>query len=252
MRLTKKYFYLFALMTLVAFTSCTNTSDDETIQTFTAPINNRAIDGSDVVFSQGTVKVEVNYTQMTMQLNSDFKDIDGVSRNFSTTSMKLTAKSNNIYQFTGAANGYVDLTTGMLWYTFTDGYPVYCTTHLVYAYLTTTVNNADGRTYHHTQSGYIFALDNKGETATMQMTNYVPDAGGAIQASLLEYSGLHVTPTNEGYVITADEAECYPSNYYNIQDLEVNITLNGMLINGSFKIKDHTYRIEGYLYGDKM
>lgn len=248
----KKFIYIFSLLCLLAFTSCNSDSEDETIQTFTTTINNRAVDGSDVVFSQGSVKVEINFTQMTLQLASDFKDIDGMSRSFSTTAMKLTAKSNSVYQFTGAANGYIDMATGMMWYTFTEGYPVYCTTQLIYPYLTTTVINENGQTHEHTKSGYIFAINSNGEKAALQISNYVPDTGGAIQASVLEYNGLNVTPTNDGYVITADEAECIQAEYYNIQDLEVHITLNGMLINGSFKIRNHTYQLNGYLFGQSV
>ena len=251
----KKYLFLAMLLTLCAFSSCVNDKDDdESKQTFEALINNRAIDGDNVIFSQGKAKVEVNFTKKTLQMAADFKDISGISRNLNTSEMKMTLESGTVYSFSGTANGYFDMSTGMMWYTVDagDGSQVYCTTQLIYPYLTTTVTNEDGGSFSHTQSGYIIAFDSKGQTAAMQITNYVPDTGGSIQATLLEYSGLTVTPTVWGYKITADEAECVQSSYYNISDLDITLSSNCWLISGSYKIKNHIYTLSGKLYGNSI
>lgn len=246
--------YLFALLaTVTLFTACGGGDEPESKQTFTATVNNRAVDGEDFVFSQGSAQIELNYTNMTMHLTTDYKDIHGQSHTLNTGEMKLTGKSVAVYAFTSMnATGYIDLSTGMLYCVIEtgDGYNVYCTTQLVWPYVTTTITGEDGRTYSHEQSGYIIAIDSKGENAVMQITDYVADAGGAVQEAVLQYTGLAVTPTATGYVITADEAECTQTSYYNLSDLKINITGNGMMIDGSFKIKNNTYSMAGNLFGD--
>lgn len=250
----KKYFYLvMMLLTVGSFTSCIDDkNEDDTKLSFNADIYNRAVNGDNVVFSLGNAKVEVNNTQMTMQMTADFKDAGGTTHNVSTTEMKLALEKGPVYRFSGAVNGYIDLSTLMIWYTIDSGDDamVYSTTQLKYPYLTSTVTSEDGNTYTHTQSGYIFAIDSKGQEAMMEIVNYVPDTGGAIQAAALDFSGLTVTPTATGYKITASEAKCSQSSYYNISDLDISITGNCWNIQGSFKIRNHTYTMSGKLFGD--
>lgn len=250
----------FSMLAVMLFTACTDNDDPVNKQTFTSTINTRAIDGTDVVFSQGTAKAEVNFTDMTMQFTSNYKDTDGQSRSLTTPTMKMTSYNGTVYHFDGsnsqtmgsvdALSGYFDMATGMLWYSFTDnGNTIVTTSHLLYAYSTTTVTNPDnGNHYSHKMSAYLFSLDARGEKCVMRVSNFTPNIAGAIEAEELQYDGLTVTPTATGYTITANQVESSMRGFYTITDL--NITLNSQcrVISGSFKCEDLNFTVTGDLF----
>jgi hypothetical protein len=250
----------FSMLAVMMFTACTNNDDPVNKQTFTSTINTRTFDGTDVVFSQGSAKVEVNFTHMTIQFTSDYKDINGQSRTITTPEMKMTYLNGSIYQFdvTGngddAMTGRFDMATGMLWYTFfKDGYPVVCTSHLLYAYSTTTVTNPDnGNHYSHKESAYLFALDARGEKCVMRVSNFTPNINGTIEAEELQYDGLNVTPTVSGYIITASQVESSMKGFYTITDLNIVLDAHCRVINGSFKCGDLDFTVSGGLFNEQL
>ena len=254
----KLSFLLLSLLAVTMFTACGNDDEPVNKQTVSATFNCRAYDGDDVVFSQSTAKVELNYTDMTIQITTDFKDTDGMSHTLTTQEMRMDQRTGSIYSFhemtdLGSPSGFIDLSTGMMTLTFmpedgNTGY--YCTTHLLYAYVTTYVTNPDnGLNFNHEQSAYLFAPNSKGETCTMKISNFIPNTAGSIEVSELQYDGLTMTPTAYGYIITASEVE--PTNFngnYIITDLNVNLTSQGNVIDGSFKCKDLEFRVTGSLF----
>lgn len=248
----------FSLLAVIMFTSCNDSDNTVNKQTFTSTINNRAIDGTDVIFSQGSAKLEVNFTNMTIQFTSDYRDANGQTRSITTPEMSLTSKGGSVYQFQtpgigeDAMTGYFDMATGMLWYTFNkDGYPIVTTSHLLYAYSTTTVTNPDnGNHYSHKQSAYLFALDTRGEKCSMRVSNFAPNIAGAIEAEEIQYDGLTVTPTANGYTITASQAESSMRGFYTITDLNIELTSQCRIISGSFKCGGLNFTITGDLFGD--
>lgn len=262
----KKTVFLFALLTLVMFTSC---SEDEPVnkQTVNSTFNCRAVDldNGTVVFSQSNAKIEINYNDMTIQFNTTYKDLGGISQTLNTPVMKLKAVSSSTiyamvtsYDNYNVTNGYIDLATGMIWYdlsqSFQDGYfnagstAVYMTSQLLYAYATTVVTNEAGASFEHQQSAYLFALDSKGETCTLQISNFIPDTNGTIQAATVEYEGLNVTPTHLGYVITADEVESSYSGFYSITDVNFTLDAECNVINGTYKVNGHDFTVSGTLF----
>ena len=80
MRLTKRFFYLIALLAMVTFTSCTDQKEDVNKYTFADVVNNRVVNGNQVAFSQGTIQVELDLTAMTIQFNTDYLDTNGTKR----------------------------------------------------------------------------------------------------------------------------------------------------------------------------
>ena len=246
----------FSMLAVMLFTACTDNDDPVNKQSFTSTINSRAIDGNDVVFSQGTAKAEVNFTDMTMQFTSDYKDVNGQSRTITTPEMKMTHLNGSIYQFEATGNGddamtgRFDMATGMLWYSFyKDGYPVISTSHLLYAYSTTTVINPDnGNHYSHKQSAYLFALDTRGETCILKLSNFVSTLNGSVDAPELQYEGLTVTPTSTGYTITADKIESDYKGFYTLTDVEFHLYEQCLSINGSFKCNGLEYKVTGSLF----
>lgn len=256
----KSLIYLSALLGVMLFTACNSGDDPVNKQTLSLVFNSRMSgNGSNpIVFSQATGQMEINYTDQNIKFTIPYKNLDSVQATLTTPLLAMEHYSGTVYrlrsqesQVISALSGFIDLSTGMTWLKQSgdhQGSTLLATTQLVYAYLTTTVTDQEGKTYSHDQSGYIFALNSKGETAMMEVTSFIPDTGGAIQASVLDYEGLKVTITPDGYHITAPEAICKQATYYNVTDLDVNVTDDGMYINGSYKMKDNTYKMTGRLF----
>ena len=123
------------------------------------------------------------------------------------------------------------------------------TTHLLYAYTTTAMNNPDnGNHGSHDQSAYLFALDSRGETCVMQISNFMSNLNGTVDAAEVQYDGLTVTPTATGYKITAATAESNIKGYYTLTDVEFNIYEQCLVFNGSFKCNGLKYNVSGSLF----
>ena len=249
-------------MTVTMFTACNETDEPENKQIVTMVMNNRAIDGDNVVFSQGSAKVELNYSDMLIKFTADYKDVDGVSHSITTPDMKMTlvSSSSSLYKFVSnpggndgeSLAGYIDLTTGVMWYTlYTDSMLVVCTTHLLYAYATTTMTNpVNGNHGSHEQSAYVFYLDSKGETCIMSISNFMSNMNGAVDAAEVQYKDLNLTltPTATGYIVTADEVESNYKGYYTLTDVHFILDNQCQVLSGSFKCNDLEYTVSGTLF----
>lgn len=256
-------FLLFSLIAVTMFTSCINDDDPVNEQTVIMLINSRAIDGDNVVFSQSSAKATFNLVDMTTAFTCVYKDANGQSRTVTTPVMKMTATSTNssIYRFEGVISqtvsgietitGYIDMATLMTWFTISDynGSPVVCTSQPNYIYATTTVTNPDdGKNYSHKQSSYLFAIDDaQGGSCILQIKNFIPNTSGLIQADVIQFNDLKVTPTPEGYLISADEAESSLSGY-TITDLNIILNSQCRVIDGSFKCEGLTFEVKGELF----
>lgn len=250
----KKFCYVFALLTMVAFTSCLNdTDDDMNTQTLTGTVNNRAVYDEQVVFSQVPIQIVINNADMTMQMSSSYRDADGVSHAINTDVMNLTARTNSLFQFTSPTlSGLINITTGMMRYVMEiDGdQHVTSTTDFELRDLVTTITDEDGNTYNHTNSIYYFVLDANGKNASMCITNFISNVNGSIQAAALDYKNLNLTPTTNGYLITADVATCLQSESFNLKNLAVTFTDDCMTVNGSFKVQgsSNSYTMSGSVF----
>ena len=236
----KLSFMLLALLTVTLFTACGNDDKPENRQTVSMVINNRAIDGDQVVFSQANAKVEMNYTDMEIHT-------------ISTPTMALINMGGSVYSFgtsnNGEISGYIDFATGMTWFIINDNAgPVICTSQLLYAYTTTSVNNPDNGNHNtHEHSAYLFVLDSKCEKCILRISNFIPNIAGSVEASEVQFNDLTVTPTATGYTITAAQAEA-SNKSYTITDLNVNLSSQCQVINGSFKCKDLDFAIMGKMF----
>ena len=248
----KLSFMLLALLAVTLFTACGNDDEPVNKQTVSMTVNNRAINGDQVVFSQATAKVEVNYTDMTIQFNTEYKDATEHSHSITTPTMKLTNEGGTVYSFGKGSNdvsGYIDFATGMTWFIINDNTGiVVSTSQLLYAYSTTTVTNPDnGNHFSHEHSAYLFALDSKCEKCTMQISNLIPNIAGSVEASEVQFNDLTVTASATGYTITAAEAQA-SNKTYTITDLNINLSSQCQVINGSFKCKDLEFSITGKVF----
>lgn len=263
----KKYIYLFGLLSVVMLTACNNSDEPSNTQTFTMTINSRTIDGDDVVFSQGTGKVVFNYTDMFIKFTAQYKDADGQTHNLTTSDMKMYAAGNNLYSFNNVASsastgiemleGFIDMGTGMMWYSFTvDGSTRVVSTSclmyaytLLYAYTNTSMTNPDnGNHGNHAKSAYLFALDSRGETCTMLIGNFISNLNDAIDASEVKYEGLTATPDAQGYRITAEKAESNYKGFYTLTDVDFTINDQCNVVSGSFKCNGLEYTVSGNLF----
>jgi hypothetical protein len=251
----KLSFYLLGLLAMTMLSSCLSNDEPTNKQSYNAIINCRATDGTKLVFSQTTTKVEIDYTAMTIQFTGGYKDADGQSQNLPTAPMKLNSWTTTVYQFSsGEANGlkgYIDTSTGMIYFTVTpsNGTHAYCTTHLMYAYVTTTITNPDnGFHYNSESSAYLFVPDAEGKVCSMSISNFSPNTQGAVEINEVRYNGLTFTPTATGYTITASQAQTPNSSIYTITDVNITLDNQGMVINGSFKCRDLEFSLAGNLY----
>ena len=258
----KLSFLLLSLMAMTMFTACNGNDEPVNKQTVTSTVNCRAIEGDQVVFSQTSAKVELNYTDMTIQFASSYTDVNGHSASFTTPVMKLKNLSSTVYEFEGSSSqqvgsgmaeslgGYIDFATGMFWYTLNVGSSeVVCSSHILYAYSTTTITNPDnGNHGSHQMSAYLFAFDAKGETCIMEISNFMSTLNGSIDAVKVQYDGLTVTPTVTGYKITAAEVESNYNGFYKLTDVDFTLDEQCMTINGSFKCDDKDFQVTGPLF----
>ena len=164
--------------------------------------------------------------------------------------MKLTQEIGMTYSFkSGSApfgeasdlSGYVDLATGMIWYTFTanGSDKIFSTNHPLYSYGTITVTNPDnGNHISYTDSQIMFAIDPTGRKCTMVMTNFAPNLVGAIQSYQIYWENLTLTPTATGYTISADQAESSLKGTNTITDVTIKLDDQCRALNGSFKCND--------------
>ena len=249
------------MLTLVMLTACNDSDDPVNKQTFTMTTNTRVLDNGNVQFSQGQIKLELNYTNGTIQFSNDYKDANGVSRTITTPEMKYTTSHGTVYRFqngTSSASvegleGFIDFSTGMMWFTFgdDDNSPVITTTHMLYAYATTKLTNIDnGNHGEHQRSAYLFAPDSKGETCSMSISNFIPNLSNTVEAQEIVYRGLTMTPTASGYVITADSVDSSVNGFYSITDVNITMDAQCRNINGSFKCNDLEITFNGPLFGE--
>ena len=255
----KLFIYLLAFTATLMLDSCINNDDPVSKQSVTVTVNNRAINGQQVIFSQGSAKVEVNYTDQTIQFSTDFKDAQNQQRSISTPVMDMTFTKLGLYHFQtvvsqasssiSGLDGYLDTNTGVLWFTINDNAgQVYSTSQLLYGYVTTTVTNPDnGNHFNHEQSAYLFTIDPKGETCILSISNFVPNIVGTVQETEIRYDGLKVTPTLTGYTVTADKVESNFKNMYTITDLTFNLNDQCRVISGSFKCSALDFTVSGRL-----
>jgi len=254
----KLSFMLLSLLAVVMLTACGNDDEPVNRQTVNMAINSRMIDASDgtVVFSQNTAKVEINYTDMTISFNCNYKDLNGQSQAYSSPVMDLRQQKGSVYRIEPHsavdASGFLDMATGMMWYrvgSLDDGVALVMTTQLLYAYSTTTITNPEnGNHGAHEQSAYLFVLDPSGETCEMKISNFTSNLNGAIDVPEVDYEGLTVTPNGTGYKITASEIESNYNGYYKLTDVDFTLNDQCMVIGGSFKCNGLEFNITGPLF----
>ena len=254
----KKLSFLFlALLAVTMFTACGNDDEPVNKQSVTMLINNRVIDGDNVVFSQGTAKVELDYTNMVISFTADYKDADGQSHTVNAPAMKMTSKGNTIYTFNNGATssgveviGNLDLGTGMMWYTVNTGSTkVVSSTNLMYAYTTTTLTNIDnGNHGSHQMSGYLFAPDARGENCKLRIYNLTSNLNNVVDAPEVNYEGLTMTATTEGYKVTATSVESNVRGFYTLTDVDFTLDGQAQIINGTFKCNGLKFTITGSMF----
>ncbi len=255
---------LLAVLAMSLPTSC-NDDEHENKQKFTTAINNRAYRDGEVVFSQGTAEVEINFiarTAMhTIKITSTYKDIDGQSHTIITPELEMPSLYGspvNVHSFSmtddlgnGIKNlhGSIDIQTGMMWYAFQqDDYAMVCTTNLLFNNVITNISDVSGATINTNMSSYLFMMDSNAKTCIMQISDFVPVANGAVHAAVVEYKGLNMTITDQGYIIKADQAKATHDSYYDLTDVDITIDRDCTHFSGSFNTKVSHHDFSGNLF----
>lgn len=266
MNTTKKLMtLLLAVLAMYLLTACDKDDKNENKQKFTTAINNRACKDGVVIFSQGTAEVEINFdartAMSTIKITSTYKDIDGQSRTLTTPELEMPSPYGSpigVYSFSttedlgdGVRNlkGTIDIQTGMMRYTFQqDDYTIVCTTHLLFNNVITKIIDPMGATINTNMSSYLFMLDSNAKTCIMQISDFVPAANGAVQAAVVEYKGLNVMITDQGYIIKADQAKATQGSYYDLTDVDIAVDRDCSHFSGSFNTKVSRHEFSGDLF----
>ena len=266
MNTTKKLMtLLLAVLAMYLLTACDKDDKNENKQKFTTAINNRACKDGVVIFSQGTAEVEINFdartAMRTIKITSTYKDIDGQSRTLTTPELEMPSPYGSpigVYSFSttedlgdGVRNlkGTIDIQTGMMRYTFQqDDYTIVCTTHLLFNNVITKIIDPMGATINTNMSSYLFMLDSNAKTCIMQISDFVPAANGAVQAAVVEYKGLNMTITDQGYIIKADQAKATQGSYYDLTDVDIAVDRDCSHFSGSFNTKVSRHEFSGDLF----
>ena len=251
----KLSFLFFSLLAVTMFTSCLNNEEPIDERTLQDVMSTRAIDGDKVVFSQNNVAIKINMTNQTIKFTTYYKNADGVNQSLTTPDMALTPVIGTIYSFSTpvgdaiSMNGQVDLSTIMVWYTFTvndseqDG-----------SFQSTEFPHSLSRQSYAPRTGVnsqcAFRIDSSGEKCTMIITEFAPTLNGGVM-NMLTWEGLKMTPTTTGYLITANTAESTMKGSYTISNLKINISDQGRFIDGSFMCNDLKVTISGNLFPTK-
>ncbi len=256
---------LLAVLAMSLLTACNNDDEHENKQKFTTAINNRACKDGVVIFSQGTAEVEINFdartAMRTIKITSTYKDIDGQSRTLTTPELEMPSPYGSpigVYSFSttedlgdGVRNlkGTIDIQTGMMRYAFQQkDYTMVCTTNLLFNNVITNISDVSGATINTNMSSYLFMLDSNAKTCIMQISDFVPAANGAVQAAVVEYKGLNVMITDQGYIIKADQAKATHDSYYDLTDVDVTIDSDCTHFSGSFSTKVSRHEFSGNLF----
>ena len=265
MNITKKLMtLLLAVLVMSLLTACSKDDESENKQKFTTAINNRACKDGEVVFSQGTAEVEINFksnTMRTIKITSTYKDIDGQSHTLITPELEMSSSSGapvSVCSFSmtdnlgnGARNlsGSINLQNGIMRYTFQqDDYTMLCTTHLLFDNVVTSIIDPMGASINTNMSSYLFMLGSNARTCVMQISNFIPGVNGGVQAEVVEYKGLNVTITDQGYLIKADEAKATQGSYYDLTDVDIAVDRDCSHFSGSFNTKVSRHEFSGNLF----
>lgn len=260
----KTFIYLFSMLALMTFSACGH--DDEPdqpdeIQSTELLYFSKTVRGNTITFLQNNGTIELNYTQGTIQLTCDYNDYKGQRHTMSTPKMKVILVSDHTYAFSDKEsintfdgsypNGMINLDTGVVWFSFTNEYEqTIVTTYLNFPAPTSTITSLeDNRSYQHTGSSYLFApQDAQGKTCVMQINNFIANLSGVVEDDLIQFQGLPMTPTTDGYTITADRAEATYGGHYTITDVNLIISSQCKAINGSFKYNGYKISIAGSMF----
>lgn len=137
----------------------------------------------------------------------------------------------------------------MMRYTFQqDDYTIVCTTHLLFNNVITKIIDPMGATNNTNMSSYLFMLDSNAKTCIMQISDFVPAANGAVQAAVVEYKGLNVMITDQGYIIKADQAKATQGSYYDLTDVDIAVDRDCSHFSGSFNTKVSRHEFSGDLF----
>ena len=254
---------MLSLLAVTMLTACGNNDEPVNKRTYSVAINNRIVDGDNVVFSQNASSIEIDFTDMTIQISSGYKDADGTSHTLITPAMKLTNTGGLIYHFNssssttpiagidGTIDGYIDLSTITALYSFTtsDNDMVYSATQLIYSYVHTTITNPENNNNKIIDfSQYKFIINATGDKCTMLTTNFAPNLNGSIQATQVYWEDLKLEPTATGYIVTASVAASSMKGYYDITDLHITLDNHGHALNGEFKCGGLNFNLAGDMF----
>lgn len=255
--------FLFAMAAMAVLGACGHDEPEvkpDEIQTVDLEFYNRTIWANGVAFLHSTGTVEINNTQGTIRLTCDYLDADHRQHTLSTPAMRLYYDYDRTLSFEDTTcyspndgthpHGMIDLDKGVIWYEHDHGsLRTVFTTYLSYTAYTQVTRLEDNMSIDHWQSSYLFAPTSAdGDRCVMQINNFTTDVSGDVAADLVQFEGLPMTVTRDGYEIKTDKAESTYGPHYTITDVDIVISGQCRVINGSLVCNGHRIYLSGPLY----
>lgn len=254
------YYYLLTILMSATFSACGHDDEpvvqpDDDIETIELDLYSRTIKGGEVAFLNSKGSIAFNYTRGTIRLTCSYNDQDGHTHTVTTGEMGLSPQTETLYAFSDptmkasydgtTSSGLLNTATSVILFTFSnDDGKVVVTTHLHFAAAMTQVQNLDnGFIYtRHRKSDYLFAPIDQGHRCVLQINNFIINTTEEIEADVVQFQGLPMTPTPNGYTISTERAHSTYGGDYVITDVNIVISSQCQSISGSFKCNGH--RIE--------
>ncbi len=248
----KVLFYFLAIMMGLTFAACGNDDEpkekpDEIITTDDIDFFSRTIHGNDVAFLNSKGSVVINNTKGTIQLTCKYNDFEGHTHSFTTNVMQVSHIDGATFTFNdptmttsydgSTSSGYLNTVTGVVSFTFSNEIgKVVITTYLSFPSAESRVQRiGDSNYYSHNMSDYLFAPVDQGTKCILQINNFVANTSGVVEADVIQFLGLPMTPTPDGYIIQTDQAESTYGSHCTITDVDITIKSQCRVIEGSFK-----------------
>ena len=246
----KKLFSIFALsILLLGMSACTSDDDSMTRQITGTFITNSVSleDGQSVRVSTSTVSMIWNISEsiITLNFSAEITNNNAVTVSLQDVPIEVN-ETYGCYTFsaTNAGNGVTNLhgyyrpETGCLYIDFIANatHRVMCAAQLYYPFLSIDITNTEtSKVKENDDSEMLVVINPKTMTAQLVMGGFAfEENSGIIQE--VSFSGLSVESTATGYKVTCDEDKKSTEGSYTLNNLDLNVTGSGQVVNGTFTL----------------
>jgi|GEM_PF-2761747 len=259
-----QWFTLVALLALLTLTTACSDDENENVVSGGATMYTRAFEaGGDITSAQGSAKYSIDMNNSLLTLTVPVTLPNGGSISLTIGPATLSSTGNNvIYSFgsTASATGHtavlnwsrMNLSTGAIAFQATlDGTTTVEATTVPVFYSTTTgvvYTSESGVTslYSNPNVAYLLVPNATAGTCHLEMDAFkLSDSD--VESDVLAYEGLTLTPTEDGYTITADSIvpTAARAGSYTLTDVNLMLTNHAQQLTGTFICQGRGVTVSG-------